>query len=45
MEMLTNAAIKAGLTGGIYIDYPNSKVAKKYYLVLSTAIQGKLGVI
>lgn len=38
MEMLTNAAIKSGLTGGIYIDYPNSKVAKKYYLVLSTMI-------
>jgi 18S rRNA (guanine1575-N7)-methyltransferase len=36
MEMLTNAAIKAGLTGGIYIDFPNSKQAKKYYLVLST---------
>jgi hypothetical protein len=37
--------MKAGLTGGLYIDYPNSSTAKKYYLVLSTSIEGKLGVI
>lgn len=44
MEMISNAAIKAGLTGGIYIDYPNSAQAKKFYLVLSTACEGKMGV-
>ena len=42
--MISNAAIKAGLAGGIYVDFPNSAAAKKYYLVLSTAIEGKLGV-
>ncbi len=45
MEMISNAAIKAGLAGGIYVDFPNSKSAKKYYLVLSTSCEGKLGVI
>jgi len=33
-EMITNAAMKNGFTGGIIIDYPNSKKAKKYYLFL-----------
>jgi 18S rRNA (guanine1575-N7)-methyltransferase len=37
--------MKGGLAGGLYIDYPNSSTAKKYYLVLSTQIEGKLGVI
>ena len=45
MEMISNAAIKSGLAGGIYIDFPNSSSARKYYLVLSTAIEGKLGVV
>ena len=35
MEKITNAAIKEGFTGGVYIDYPNSAKAKKYYLILS----------
>lgn len=43
--MISNAAIKSGLAGGIYVDYPNSTKARKYYLVLSTAIEGKLGVV
>lgn len=43
--MISNAAIKAGLAGGIYVDFPNSASARKYYLVLSTAIEGKLGVV
>ena len=34
MEMITNAAMKNGFTGGLIIDYPNSKKAKKYYLFL-----------
>jgi 18S rRNA (guanine1575-N7)-methyltransferase len=32
--MITNAAMKNGFTGGLIIDYPNSKKAKKYYLFL-----------
>jgi 18S rRNA (guanine1575-N7)-methyltransferase len=34
MEMITNAAMSAGFTGGVVVDYPNSTKAKKYYLVL-----------
>ena len=34
VEMITSAAMKNGFTGGIIIDYPNSKKAKKYYLFL-----------
>jgi len=32
--MITNAAMKNGFTGGLIVDYPNSKRAKKYYLFL-----------
>lgn len=32
--MITNAAMKNGFTGGVIIDYPNSKKAKKYFLQL-----------
>ena len=32
--MITNAAMKNGFTGGLIVDYPNSKKAKKYYLFL-----------
>lgn len=34
MEMITNAAMGAGFTGGVVVDYPNSTKAKKFYLVL-----------
>ena len=34
--------MKSGFSGGIVVDYPNSAIAKKYYLVLSTAHQGKM---
>ncbi|ELP92143.1 hypothetical protein EIN_381000 [Entamoeba invadens IP1] len=34
LEMITNAAAKAGFTGGVVVDFPNSKKAKKYYIVL-----------
>jgi len=34
IEMITNAALKNGFTGGVVIDYPNSKKAKKYFLFL-----------
>lgn len=45
LEMVSNAAMKAGFAGGIYVDFPNSASAKKYYLVLSTAAEGKLGIV
>jgi 18S rRNA (guanine1575-N7)-methyltransferase len=32
--MITSAAMKSGFTGGLIVDYPNSKKAKKYYLFL-----------
>ena len=32
--MLTTAALKNGFTGGVIVDYPNSKKAKKYFLFL-----------
>ena len=34
VQMITNAAMKNGFTGGMIVDYPNSKKAKKYYLFL-----------
>jgi 18S rRNA (guanine1575-N7)-methyltransferase len=34
IEMLTTSAMKAGFSGGLVIDNPNSTKAKKYYLVL-----------
>jgi 18S rRNA (guanine1575-N7)-methyltransferase len=34
MEMITSAALKAGFSGGLIIDYPNSAKAKKYFLVI-----------
>lgn len=34
VEMITSAAMRNGFTGGLIVDYPNSKKAKKYYLFL-----------
>ena len=34
VEMITNSAMRNGFTGGIIVDYPNSKKKKKYYLFL-----------
>lgn len=31
--MITKAAMKAGFSGGLVVDYPNSSKAKKLYLV------------
>ncbi|CAM9690072.1 unnamed protein product [Chrysoparadoxa australica] len=33
--LISSCAAKAGFTGGLVIDYPNSAKAKKYYLCLS----------
>lgn len=36
MELITQQAMKAGFTGGIVIDYPNSTKAKKsVHIILS----------
>jgi hypothetical protein len=32
--MITNAAMKNGFTGGLIVDFPNSRKAKKYFLFL-----------
>merc|ERR1712142_1424115 len=36
VEMITNQSMKAGFTGGLVVDYPNSTKAKKFFLVLMT---------
>lgn len=33
--LISSCAAKAGFTGGLVVDYPNSSKAKKYYLCLS----------
>lgn len=32
IQLIMNVALKSGFTGGLVVDYPNSKKAKKYYL-------------
>ena len=34
MELITTQATKAGFTGGVVVDFPNSAKAKKFYLCL-----------
>ena len=36
VEMITAQAMKAGFSGGLVVDYPNSTKAKKMFLVLMT---------
>ncbi|KAI9598288.1 S-adenosyl-L-methionine-dependent methyltransferase [Syncephalis fuscata] len=36
IEMIMEQATRSGFTGGLVVDYPNSKKAKKYYLCLFT---------
>ena len=43
--MITSAAMKVGFRGGVVIDYPNSKKAKKMYLVLTAGETGDLSMI
>lgn len=38
--MLTTAAMRAGFSGGLVIDFPHSTRAKKYFLVLMVASGG-----
>ncbi|XP_044107106.1 probable 18S rRNA (guanine-N(7))-methyltransferase, partial [Neovison vison] len=34
LELITTQATKAGFTGGVVVDFPNSAKAKKFYLCL-----------
>lgn len=36
IDMITSQAMRAGFTGGVVVDFPNSTKAKKYYLCLMT---------
>ena len=36
IELMTHQALRAGFTGGVVVDYPNSTKAKKMFLVLFT---------
>ena len=42
LALLMEAAVKAGFTGGVVVDYPNSTKAKKYFLCLSVGGGGEL---
>ncbi|XP_072907515.1 18S rRNA (guanine-N(7))-methyltransferase-like [Hemitrygon akajei] len=42
MELITAQAMKAGFTGGVVVDYPNSNKAKKFFLCLFAGVSGKL---
>jgi len=41
IELITDAALKAGFTGGVVVDYPNSSKAKKLYLTLFKGNRGR----
>ena len=43
--MLTTSAMKAGFSGGLVIDNPNSTKAKKHYLVIEAGGSGNLGIV
>jgi 18S rRNA (guanine1575-N7)-methyltransferase len=34
LDIITNAALENGFTGGVVVDFPHSAKAKKYYLFL-----------
>merc|ERR1711913_213803 len=36
IELITSMSVKAGFSGGVVVDYPNSTKAKKFFLVLMT---------
>jgi len=39
LDMIVSAATRAGFSGGVLVDYPNSTRAKKFYLVLMVGQQ------
>ncbi|XP_077692538.1 18S rRNA (guanine-N(7))-methyltransferase isoform X3 [Eretmochelys imbricata] len=42
LELITAQAMKAGFTGGMVVDYPNSAKAKKFFLCLFVGMAGVL---
>ncbi|KAH1178885.1 hypothetical protein KIL84_000216 [Mauremys mutica] len=42
LELITAQAMKAGFTGGMVVDYPNSAKAKKFFLCLFVGTAGAL---
>ncbi|XP_014378334.2 probable 18S rRNA (guanine-N(7))-methyltransferase, partial [Alligator sinensis] len=42
LELITAQAMKAGFTGGMVVDYPNSAKAKKFFLCLFVGASGVL---
>uniref|UniRef100_A0A8C5P724 18S rRNA (guanine-N(7))-methyltransferase n=1 Tax=Leptobrachium leishanense TaxID=445787 RepID=A0A8C5P724_9ANUR len=42
LELVTAQAMKAGFTGGMVVDYPNSTKAKKFFLCLFAGVSGVL---
>ncbi|XP_048017729.1 probable 18S rRNA (guanine-N(7))-methyltransferase [Megalobrama amblycephala] len=42
LELITAQAMKAGFTGGLVVDYPNSSKAKKFFLCLFAGVSGVL---
>ncbi|XP_069788433.1 18S rRNA (guanine-N(7))-methyltransferase isoform X2 [Narcine bancroftii] len=42
LELISTQAMKAGFTGGVVVDYPNSNKAKKFFLCLFAGVSGKL---
>ncbi|XP_029817179.1 probable 18S rRNA (guanine-N(7))-methyltransferase [Manacus vitellinus] len=42
LELITAQAMRAGFTGGMVVDYPNSAKAKKFFLCLFVGASGTL---
>ncbi|KAJ6655786.1 hypothetical protein lerEdw1_004839 [Lerista edwardsae] len=42
LELITTQAMKAGFTGGLVVDFPNSAKAKKFFLCLFVGTSGTL---
>lgn len=42
LELMTSQAMRAGFTGGMVVDYPNSTKAKKFFLCLFAGVSGVL---
>ncbi|KAG7270277.1 hypothetical protein CRUP_037501 [Coryphaenoides rupestris] len=42
LELITSQAMRAGFSGGMVVDYPNSSKAKKFFLCLFAGVSGVL---
>ncbi|KAJ3590194.1 hypothetical protein NHX12_008148 [Muraenolepis orangiensis] len=40
LELITSQAMRAGFSGGMVVDYPNSSKAKKFFLCLFAGVSG-----